>query len=77
MTPTDLRIAMRHLRLDEPSLARLLGVRPLTVAKYLEGRLGISKPMARLLWACDRDPSLQAALLGGRRGCGSLADWPV
>ena len=35
MTSTDLRIAMRqlrHLRLNEPSLARLLGVRSRSIA---------------------------------------------
>jgi len=35
----DAPIATRHLRLNEPALARLLGVRPVTVAKYLDAGL--------------------------------------
>lgn len=64
MTPTEYRAAIAALGLSQGGAARALGVDARTSRRWALGEQEPPIPVQRLLWACERDPSLLADLAG-------------
>lgn len=62
MDGAALRAWLARHGLSQSGGARLLGVRVTTMQRWCQDQREIPPPAVRLCWACDRDPSLVAAL---------------
>lgn len=65
MTPTDLRAQLARLGLTQTGAARLLGVNPRTVRRWLEDG-DIPPPVVRLLGAMEAVPGVREWMDGYR-----------
>jgi transcriptional regulator with XRE-family HTH domain len=62
VTPDAFRAALRRLGLTQADLCRAFGVSERAVSYWTSER-DTPEPVARLLWACERDRGLLEALL--------------
>ncbi len=62
MTPDEYRAQLARLGLTQAGASRLTGVDARTGRRWALGEVGIPLAVQRLLWACQRDPSLLEAL---------------
>lgn len=62
MTRDDFRAALDRLGLTQTGAARVLGVDERTTRRWAAGERAVPPPVERLLGACERDPTLLAAL---------------
>ena len=51
MTPTQFRNALRHLRLDQTEMARLLGEEPRTIRRWIAGDTRIPRGTVMIIRA--------------------------
>jgi DNA-binding transcriptional regulator YiaG len=63
MTPDAYRTALDRLGLTHAEAARMLGVDARTSRRWASGARKVPEPVQRLLWACEADADLLAALL--------------
>ena len=63
MTPTSLRAQLARLGLTTGAAARLVGVEPRTMQRYLAGDREIPEPVVRLLRLAETVPEVREALL--------------
>lgn len=65
VTPSEFRAALVRLGIRQVETAAVLGRSKDTVSRYALGKLPVPEQDRRILWACERDPSLLAALRNG------------
>ncbi len=65
MTHTEYRAALARLGLTQTGAASLIGVDARTTRRWASGATDIPLTVERLLWACERDPTLLGELLEG------------
>ena len=62
MTGATLRATLARLGLSQSGAARMLGVRVTTMQRWCCDQMAMHPAAERLLWACERDPTLVEAL---------------
>ena len=67
MTPASLRALIERLGISQIETARLIGVDPSTIRRYLSGRLTVPEPTTRLLYAIEDIPGMREYLRLGTR----------
>ena len=68
MTPAEYRATLARLGETQGGAARLLGVGARTSQRWALGERAVPPPVERLLWAIERDATMQVTLRGWKDG---------